>query len=104
MADKKSADNSKKTVKGKPFKKGQSGNPGGRPKLPEEFKELARTNSIIALQKAIDIMTNPNSDPKDVLKAADMIMDRGFGKATQAIEAKVEGNMVVFSGENELTD
>ena len=40
---------------GKPFKKGQSGNPGGRPKVAAEVKELAREHT----GKAIETMRVP---------------------------------------------
>ena len=43
------------------FIKGISGNPTGRPKTPEPFKELVQSKSIPALQKIIDIMEDPNS-------------------------------------------
>jgi hypothetical protein len=29
-------------MRGRPFKKGESGNPGGRPKVTAELRELAR--------------------------------------------------------------
>jgi Family of unknown function (DUF5681) len=45
---------------GKPFKKGQSGNPGGRPKVVAEVKELARVYTGQAIQTLVSIMTNPN--------------------------------------------
>lgn len=92
------AANSEKTEKkkrgnGKPFEKGQSGNPNGRPRIPQEFKELAKTKSLGALNKIIEIMENPESDKKDVLRASEMIIDRAWGKPTQQIDADVNGNM-----------
>ena len=44
---------------GKPFKKGQSGNPGGRPKVIAEVKELARAHTGEAIGTLVSIMTNP---------------------------------------------
>ena len=35
---------------GKPFRKGQSGNPGGRPKVVAEVKELAREHTAEAIE------------------------------------------------------
>ena len=48
---------------GKPFKIGQSGNPGGRPKAIAEVKELARAHTAEAIQTLVSIMTNPKSAP-----------------------------------------
>ena len=42
-----------------PFKKGQSGNPGGRPKVIAEVKELARAHTGEAIETLVSIMTNP---------------------------------------------
>ena len=41
------------------FKKGQSGNPGGRPKVVAEVKELARAHTGEAVETLVSIMTNP---------------------------------------------
>lgn len=94
------AGNSEKTEKkqkgkGNPFKPGQSGNPNGRPKIPQEFKDLAKTKSLDALHRVIEIMENPDSDKKDVLRASEMIMDRAWGKATQPIDAEMSGAIPV---------
>ena len=80
---------------GKPFAKGKSGNPSGRPKVPQEFKDLAKEKSLDALNKIIEIMENPESDKKDVLRASEMIIDRAWGKATQQIEADVKGEIAI---------
>ena len=68
------------------FRPGVSGNPGGRPKMPEEFRQLARENSIPALQVVISILKNPASANKDRLKAAEIILDRAWGKPVQGVE------------------
>lgn len=71
-------------------------NPGGRPPIPIEFKELAKKHSITALQVVIDIMTDTEQRAADRLKAADIVLDRGLGKAIQATE--VNGNLVMSYG------
>ena len=68
------------------FRPGISGNPGGRPKMPEEFRQLARENSIPALQVVVNILKNPASANKDRLKAAEIILDRAWGKPVQGVE------------------
>jgi hypothetical protein len=46
---------------GKPFQKGQSGNPGGRPKVVAEVRELAREHTSKAVETLVSIMTNQKS-------------------------------------------
>ena len=70
---------------GKPFKKGQSGNPGGRPKVVAEVKELARAHTAEAIQTLVSIMTNPQSAPAARVSAANALLDRGYGKPPQHI-------------------
>src|SRR6476469_9121262 len=70
---------------GKPFKKDQSGNPGGRPKVVAEVKELARAHTAEAIQTLVSIMTNPNSAPAARVSAANALLDRGYGKPPQHI-------------------
>jgi Family of unknown function (DUF5681) len=43
---------------GKPFQKGQSGNPGGRPKEIAKVKELAREHMPAAINALASIMNN----------------------------------------------
>jgi hypothetical protein len=74
------------------FKKGESGNPNGRPKSDPELVALARENSVPALRKIIAIMNNPAEDERDptkadrtVLHAAQLVIERGYGRAPQTI-------------------
>ena len=69
-----------------PFEKGQSGNPGGRPKVVAEVKELARAHTGEAIETLVSIMTNPKSAPAARVSAANALLDRGHkrfhGQAT----------------------
>lgn len=68
-----------------PFAKGQSGNPGGRPKLVGKVRELAQEKGEAALLLLIQIMDNPNEPTETRMKAAEKVLDRGYGRPAQAI-------------------
>lgn len=68
-----------------PFKKGQSGNPGGRPKADKRLKELAREKTELALNTLIAIAENGKESASARVAAANAILDRGWGKPTQAV-------------------
>ena len=74
----------------KPFKKGQSGNPNGRPKKIPELRELLA--NVLGDQKdgktaaeAI-LMALRNKAVKGDVRAAELLLDRAYGKASQPIE------------------
>jgi|SRR5271165_1995094 len=75
---------------GRPFAKGVSGNPGGRPKELREIVELARSYAPEAIETLALIMANPEAPPAARV-AANAILDRGFGKPTQPVEAEASG-------------
>src|SRR5262245_37687483 len=79
---------------GKPFQKGQSGNPGGRPKEIAEVKELARAHMPAAIEALASIMNNPKASDAARVSAATALLDRGYGKAPQHIDAEI-GSYVV---------
>jgi len=67
------------------FKPGQSGNPSGRPKTPAELVELARGYSKEAIKTAGEILRDTMARPADRIRAAELLLDRGYGKAPQDI-------------------
>src|SRR5215813_4692010 len=74
---------------GKPFQKGQSGNPGGRPREIAEVKELAREHMPAAIEALASIMNNPKASDAARVSAASALLDRGYGKAPQHIDAEI---------------
>ena len=66
-----------------PFIKGQSGNPGGRPKENSVVKKLARDHGESAINKLVELLGC--GVPGTELAAANALLDRGYGKPAQAI-------------------
>jgi hypothetical protein len=62
-----------------------SANPGGRPKVIAEVKELAQLYSVEAIQALYDIMTDDGKSAAARVTAANSILDRAFGKPVQAV-------------------
>lgn len=75
------AQNSGKTVRGRPFQPGQSGNPGGRPKEEIRVKELARQHTVAAVDTLVKGLKAKGERTR--VAAAEALLDRGWGKATQ---------------------
>lgn len=66
-----------------PFQPGQSGNPGGRPKENAEVKRLAQSHGRRAIEKLAALIDS--EDEKTAVAACQALLDRGFGKPSQAI-------------------
>jgi hypothetical protein len=93
--------------RGRPFAKGRSGNPGGRPikpktieqrKLEADVRMLARDRGAEAIDKLVALMrgvvrveierkrVEMSVPPMTQLAAANALLDRGYGRPAQAVE------------------
>jgi hypothetical protein len=79
----------RKRVVGRPFRKGQSGNPSGRPKALQELVSLARAETLATFQKLVELRDQAD-DPRVQLAAAQEILNRGYGKPTQLLAGDPE--------------
>ena len=91
------AENSNKTV-GTPFEKGKSGNPGGRPKMDDETKTILKAAAPDAARLMVEMMNDPKIQPKLRMQAAEVVMDRVYGKATQPIEGSMDNHIEIVMG------
>lgn len=73
---------------GRRFAPGQSGNPGGRPKVAAEVREAARALTDKAITTLEELLTCEENNVR--LAAANSILDRGYGKPTQPVVATDE--------------
>lgn len=73
------------------WKKGQSGNPGGKPKEYREVVKLAREKTKMAIKTLEDIAMNGENEGARV-RASEALLDRAWGKAIQP--TSVEDNAV----------
>ena len=74
------------------YKKGQSGNPGGRPKSEVQVRELAQKYGPKAIEILARLMTEAEKDG-DRVKAASAILDRAYGKPHQATSTEIKGEL-----------
>jgi hypothetical protein len=79
--------NSKKSPPGKPFEAGKTGNPNGRPVIPADVKALAREHTQLCIDTLVKLVEKGN--PTIRTRAAGMLLDRGWGKPVQPVNANV---------------
>jgi hypothetical protein len=77
------------------FKKGESGNPGGRPKEEIEIRALARDHTKEAVERLVFWMKSDH--PKASPAACVALIDRGWGKPTTTVEAGPELAKMLFA-------
>src|SRR5947207_14242510 len=63
---------------------GSSPNPGGRPKIIEDIRDLAREHSATAINTLVQIAESGKQESARVA-AASALLDRGWGKPTQPL-------------------
>lgn len=62
------------------WKPGQSGNPSGRPKLPEEYRQLITQNLDVVVELLLDTVMSEGAETKDRVKAAEVLLSYGLAK------------------------
>src|SRR5436190_16992024 len=66
--------------RGRPFQKGASPNPGGRPAQLGPLRALAREHTAAALSTLVTVMNNKRAKANARVVAANSLLDRGYGK------------------------
>lgn len=74
----------------KPFQKGQSGNPGGRPKGLASLVREKTSDGVELVEFHLSILRSAGQATADRLKAAQWLADRGFGKAVEEVNLTAE--------------
>ena len=72
-----------KRVIGKPFPKGVSGNPSGRPPTLREVRDLAQKMSADVIRRLYEIAMDTKINPMACVAASKEILDRACGKSPQ---------------------
>ena len=104
------AENSMKTIVGKPFAPGVSGNPGGRPKgMSAYIRETSdggreMVDLMVAVMRG-ETINGMKPKIKDMIDASEWLTDRAFGKPVTQVEARslnVDMSLSELSSENLL--
>lgn len=74
------------------FVPGQSGNPGGRPRVLEQVREVARAQTAKMIGVLVGIANDPQAPPAARVSAANAVLDRAWGKPSQTLEAVENGS------------
>ena len=75
------------------FPKGQSGNPGGRPRDEQKVAELARSYTREAIETLAELMRSGNEERVRGM-AAQALLDRGWGKPRVEIVSDGAGSYI----------
>ncbi len=68
------------------FVKGFTANPTGRPLKDREVAALAQRYAPEAIGRLVEILRDPKTEPGVVVRAAQIILERGYGRPPQAVD------------------
>lgn len=78
-------------MRGRPFEKGRSGNPGGRPKVSADLRDLAREHAPAAIDELARLALKARSEPVRIAAIRELF-DRGYGKpASSSVAIELAG-------------
>ena len=90
-------------MRGRPFKKGKSGNPGGRPKVIAELRALARAHAPDAIEELARLAIKAKNETARVAAIRELL-DRGYGKAAQIQATESEADLSDLTAEELRTE
>ena len=73
------------------FEKGKSGNPDGRPRITEEFKQALSKSTMEALKVIRRVMNDPTARNFDRITAAKYVLDKSLGINFYLFDSEDEG-------------
>ena len=80
-----------------PWKKGETGNPGGRPSMPEELKSKLKKGADEAVAFWLAALSDDSMLWQYRNKAAENIVQYAYGKPKEIIDVDVEGRFEGFT-------
>lgn len=96
MAESSNASSEKKRRgPGRPFRPGQSGNPGGRPKMSDDVREMLKAATPKAVKLLVSVMDDDGQKAALRMDAAKTIIERVYGKPLQPIDSTISGGLDV---------
>ena len=75
--------------------KGQSGNPGGRPRILEAVRDIARESTTLAIETLRTIAADTEAPHAARVSAATALLDRAWGKPAQQLSADINAAQTV---------
>ena len=81
--------------------KGQSGNPGGRPRIIEAVRDIARESTTLAIETLRTIAADTEAPHAARVSAATALLDRGWGRPMQGVAMMT---VAAPKGVREMTD